>query len=211
MNNSLSSKSAFSEEYSIIDWLSYTFNLTRKKTRWTYSTYVEQYDSFYLLLVVPIFLTNKHHSNNDENALIDSYNTRRSRTSRPQSQSQSKSQSPCCSPPVSNTLTHHHPTTIYNLSDDILRKSHAFLGVGHFRYHGIVCKMFLRASDQTGGYRKITTGEKVTSSISCARKYFEDEGAGEDQVRFFWYSAARHGRVEIMRWAHRQGYTSIWT
>lgn len=44
-------------------------------------------------------------------------------------------------PFVSITSTHHHPTMIYNLNDDIIRLSHDLLGVGHFRYHGIACNL----------------------------------------------------------------------
>jgi hypothetical protein len=88
----------------------------------------------------------------------------------------------------------HRATTIYHLNDDLLRLSHAFLGVGHFRYGPLACKMFLRASKVKKRFKKFTTGEFVTSSISCARKYFEDKGPGEENLEFFRYSAARYGR-----------------
>jgi hypothetical protein len=61
-------------------------------------------------------------------------------------------------------------TTIHRLPDDLLRISFAFLlGNGHFRYHGIACKMLLKASEQQPGHRKITTAESVTYSIECAQ------------------------------------------
>jgi hypothetical protein len=102
-------------------------------------------------------------------------------------------------------------TTIHRLPDDLLRISFAFLlGNGHFRYHGIACKMLLKASEQQPGHRKITTAESVTYSIECAQKYFEDEGTGISQLRFFWYNASRYGRVEVMEWAHQQGYSAVW-
>jgi len=50
-------------------------------------------------------------------------------------------------------------------------------GNGHFRYGPLACKMFLRASELNLHFKKITTGESVTSSVSCAKKYFEDEGS----------------------------------
>ena len=91
----------------------------------------------------------------------------------------------------------HTVTTIYDLNDDLLRLSQALLGIGHFQYHNIACKMLLRASKVNLGYRNITTGESVTSSIECSHKYFEDEGTGKDhQLQFFWYSAARSGHVD---------------
>lgn len=97
----------------------------------------------------------------------------------------------------------HPATTIYDLHEDLLGLTHALLGNGHFRYHSIACKMFLKASKLNPGYKKITTGKNVTSSISCARKYFEDKGTDTTQLRFFWFSAARHGRVEVMQLAHK--------
>jgi len=41
-------------------------------------------------------------------------------------------------------------------------------------------------------------------------EYFEDEGTDEDQFQFFWYSAARYGHLEVMQWAHQQGYSAAW-
>lgn len=64
----------------------------------------------------------------------------------------------------------HPATTIHHLNDDLLRLSHAFLCLGHFRYLDITCKMFLKASEVNAGYRKIATGESVTSPISCGQK-----------------------------------------
>ena len=97
------------------------------------------------------------------------------------------------------------PVTIHNLNDDLLRLSHSFLGVGHFRYSPLACKRFLALE---AGYRMITTGESVTSSISCAKKYIDEEGTDTKQLRFFWYAAARHYRFEVMQWAHQQGYST---
>ena len=103
----------------------------------------------------------------------------------------------------------HNVTTIHHLNDDLLGLTHSFLGYRHFRYGPLACKMFLRASDLTNN-RRSTTGGSVTSSISCAKKYFEDAGTGDEDLAFFWYSAARYGRVEVMQWAHQAGYTAIW-
>ena len=56
----------------------------------------------------------------------------------------------------------------------------------------------------------ITTGESITSSISRAEKYFEDAGTDAEQLRFFWCNVARYGHVDVMEWAHRQGYSQLW-
>ena len=93
----------------------------------------------------------------------------------------------------------HPATTIYDLNNDLVSESLALLGgVGHFRYGPLACKMFLKAAEDNKHFKKITTGESVTSSVSCARKYFEDEGTGYDQLEFFWFNAARYGRVDVM-------------
>jgi len=97
-------------------------------------------------------------------------------------------------------------TNIYHLGEDLLRLSHAFLGVGHFRYLGIACKMFLKASEHQTGFKKITTSESAFASIERIQKYFEDEGTGKEQMKFFWYSVVRYDSVGIMRWADQQGY-----
>ena len=107
-------------------------------------------------------------------------------------------------------------TTIYDLNNDLLAISHSLLGVGHFRNAGIACKLFLEASGTAGSDEKVTSMKIVTSSISCAEKYFEDaEGTTTtnttEELKLFWYSAARYGRLEIMKWAHRQGYARVWS
>lgn len=68
--------------------------------------------------------------------------------------------------------------TIYHLNEDLLRLSHALLGIGHFRYGPLACKMFLRASKLNKHFKKITTGKSFTCSVSCAKKYFENECTG---------------------------------
>ena len=60
-------------------------------------------------------------------------------------------------------------------------------------------------------FKKITTGEIGTSSISCAQKYFQDERTSKEKLVFFWANgAARYGRIEVMEWAHQQGYSAAW-
>jgi len=103
-----------------------------------------------------------------------------------------------------NTVTR---TTIHELDEGEVGLSLAMLGGnGHFRYAPLACKMFLRTSKLNTYFKKITTGESVTSSVSCAKKYFEDEGTGKDKLEFFWDNAARYGRVDVMEWARQQGY-----
>ena len=99
-------------------------------------------------------------------------------------------------------------TTIYDLNNDLLAISHSLLGIGHFRFAGIACKLLLEAS-RTANDEKVTSMKIVTYSISCAEKYFADEGTGDKQLRLFWCSAAKYGRLEIMKWARRQGYARV--
>ena len=97
---------------------------------------------------------------------------------------------------------------IHDLNDDILSISLALLGGnGHFRYGPLVCKTFLRASKEIPHFKMITTAESVTSSVSCVKKYFKDEGYGSQQLKFFWDNAIRYGRVDVMRWALQQRFT----
>lgn len=92
--------------------------------------------------------------------------------------------------------------TILAYPDELLRLSLSFLGVGHFAFIALVCSRFKIAyptnatSDET-----VTSGESVTSSISCAEKYFEDAGTDSEQLEFFWYNATRYGRLDVMEWA----------
>ena len=72
--------------------------------------------------------------------------------------------------------------TINQVPEGVLGISLAPLGGnGHFRYAPSACKRFLRASEVNPHFKKITTSKSVTSSISCAKKYFEDEGTGRRQ------------------------------
>jgi len=98
-------------------------------------------------------------------------------------------------------------TTIHHLPDDVLGLSLELLGgIGHFRYCPLACKLFLKASEKNSHCKKITTGESVTSSVSCVQKYFEDVGTGKKQLEFFWTNAIRYGRVNVMQWAHQQNF-----
>ena len=115
------------------------------------------------------------------------------------------------SAPVTTKATgNQHKTTIRDLNNDILGISQSFLGGGHFRYGPLACKTLLGSYLASVSDKKITKGESITSTISCAQQYFEDVGTGTDQLVFFWFNAARYGRVEVMEWAHQQGYSRIW-
>jgi len=49
---------------------------------------------------------------------------------------------------------------------------------------------------------KIThAGSVTTSSISLAKKYFEDEGTSTEQLLIFWNNAVKHGCAEVVEWA----------
>jgi len=109
---------------------------------------------------------------------------------------------------LQNTTT--MTTTIHQLAVEVIGISLGLLGGnGHYRYGPLACKMFLRASELSQHFKKITTGESVTSSVSCAKKFFSDKGTGKDQLEFIWLNAARYGRVDVMEWAHEQGYSAI--
>ena len=103
-------------------------------------------------------------------------------------------------------------TTIHQLADEVIGMSLALLGSnGHFRYGPLACKMFLRASKLDKHFKKFTSGESVTSSVSCAMKYFEDEGTGRERLRFFWLNAARYwscGSHEMVGSATRN--SAVW-
>jgi len=103
-------------------------------------------------------------------------------------------------------------TTIHSLSEGVIGISLELLGGnGHFRYGPLACKIFLRASEFNPGFKKITTMESVTSSISCATKYFQDKGTDTKHLKYFWFNAARYGHVDVMEWARNQGYSDVRT
>jgi len=71
--------------------------------------------------------------------------------------------------------------------------SSALLGVGHYRYGPIACKILLKTYQASFGNINITTAESVASSISCAKKYFDDHAGGtftERKIDFFLKNAA---------------------
>jgi len=98
---------------------------------------------------------------------------------------------------------------ILEFPDELLRLPISFLGVGRFAYIFLVCSRFKIAYLANVSNEKLTTDESVTSSISCAEKYFEDAGTGSGHLIFCWYNLARYGRVDIMEWARRQGYARV--
>jgi hypothetical protein len=101
-------------------------------------------------------------------------------------------------------------TTIYNLSLDILGLCHSFLGVGHFGFIAPACKIFKQAYLSNPGHDKVTSGESITSSISCARKHLEDEKTSKRMTAFFWYHAIGYGCLDVLEWAYQQGYSYVW-
>ena len=101
-------------------------------------------------------------------------------------------------------------TKIYDLNTDILGLCHSLLGVGHYRYVAMACKILQKGNLAVNDNKKITSMEVVTSSISCARQFFEDEGTDTKELRLFWHSAARYNRIEVMIWAHEEGFSSVW-
>ena len=77
--------------------------------------------------------------------------------------------------------------------------------------------MLLRASELNKHFKKITTGESVTCSVSCAQKYFEDKGTVKnnfDSSGIVWQDMAawvswngpvskvtqQHGRRNMTAW-----------
>jgi len=50
------------------------------------------------------------------------------------------------------------------------------------------CKIFLKAQLTVSDEKTSTTsGESITSSISCAKLYLEDAGTNTKKIAFFWY------------------------
>lgn len=60
----------------------------------------------------------------------------------------------------------------------------SFLAAGSVRYGPLACKMFMKAYayQDSVSDEKISCEEIVTSSISCAKKDFEDEGVKETDI-----------------------------
>jgi len=100
--------------------------------------------------------------------------------------------------------------TALDYPDKLLRLSLSFLGVGHFLFIALVHSKFKSAYLANVSDQKITSGESVTSSILRAEKYFENAGTDTEQLRLFWLNVARYGRVDVMGWAHEQGYSRVW-
>jgi len=105
----------------------------------------------------------------------------------------------------------NHPvlTTIYDLHDDLLRLSHALLGVGHFQYSPLACKMLLRASEQQPGYRKITTaGIHACTKAAQYRQLYALQWLrynGCDWDKDSCNAAAGGGHLVILQWARQNG------
>ena len=108
---------------------------------------------------------------------------------------------------ISNTMADN---TILDSPDELLRLTLSFLGVGHFAFVALVCSRFKIAHLANVGDEMITSGESVTSSILRAEKYFEDAGTDSEHLIFFWLNVTRYGRVDVMEWAHREGYSRVW-
>ena len=100
-------------------------------------------------------------------------------------------------------------TKIYDLNADILGLCHSLLGVGHYRYVAMACKILQKGNLAVNDNKKITSMEVVTSSISCARQFFEDEGTDTKELQLFWFNAVIYNRIEVMMWAHKKILTRL--
>ena len=100
--------------------------------------------------------------------------------------------------------------TILHLPNEILGLALSFLGPGHFAFIALVCNRFKETYLDNVSDEKITCGESITASISCARQYFEDAGTGGQQFAVFWCNTALYGRLDVMKWAYQRGYSRIW-
>lgn len=100
--------------------------------------------------------------------------------------------------------------TILYLPNEILGICHNFLGPGHFVFIAPVCKRFKTVYLTHVSDEKITTGESCTSSISRARPYFAHKGKLSKRLALFWWFNTRYGRLGVVEWAHRRGYSRIW-
>jgi len=88
------------------------------------------------------------------------------------------------------TTTATVTTKIYDLNADLLGICQSLLGVGHYRNAAMACKMLQKGNLAVNDNKKVTSVEVVTSSISCARQFFEDEGTDTKQLQLFWYNTA---------------------
>lgn len=109
------------------------------------------------------------------------------------------------------TGTNHTNSTIHSLPVEVIGLSLSLLAKhGHFRYAPLACKTLRNAYSNFVSEDTITRAESVVSPISCAKQFFEDVGTDTEQLFFFWKNAAKCGRVHVMEWAYRQGYSRIW-
>lgn len=104
----------------------------------------------------------------------------------------------------------NNSNTILHLPDEVLGLALSFLSGGHYAFIALVCSRFKIAYLAHVSDDLVTTGDSVTSSMSRAKKYLEDAGTEIEKIALFWHSAARYGRLEVMEWAHQNGYSFMW-
>jgi hypothetical protein len=104
---------------------------------------------------------------------------------------------------------HLNNLSVNDLHTDLINLIHKFLGIGHFRYAPLACKMFLDAH-LTVNIEKITTAKSVTSSISRAEDYITDQGTGLVSTDFLVNGVVRYGSAALMEWVKQEGYLSEW-
>jgi hypothetical protein len=112
------------------------------------------------------------------------------------------------------TTASSHEKTIFDLPDDVLALSLAFVGKGTFRYTASVCKTFHRVYKRTFHDTTDTSIGSVIATIDCAEMFLEEEGGEnididiDNKALYIWNGAARHGRVEILEWMNKSSYSN---
>ena len=110
---------------------------------------------------------------------------------------------------AATTTASSHEKTIFDLPDDVLALSLAFVGKGTFRYTASVCKTFHKVYKSAFHDTTDTSIGSAVASIACAKVFLvEDDGGLEinidfdmninNKLRNIWNGAARHGRVDIL-------------
>ena len=117
---------------------------------------------------------------------------------------------------AATTTASSHEKTIFDLPDDVLALSLAFVGKGTFRYTASVCKTFHKIYKSAFHDTTDTSIGSAIATIACAEMFLEEEGGKnididididiDNKALYIWNGAARHGRVEILEWMNKSNY-----
>jgi len=116
---------------------------------------------------------------------------------------------------AASTTASSSEKTIFDVPDDVLALSLAFVGKGTFRYTASVCKTFHKVYKSAFHDTTDTSIGSAVATIACAEMFLEEDGGGLDinknididkKALYIWNGAARHGRVEILEWMNKSNY-----